>query len=150
MRPFRAAFFILKYNQIIVSISNFNFIIVFTFLYIVWIFVYGSFHFADQTQVYRNDHQTLLFKKGSKTVEIKKQDISTIYIQLIKNYKMGQVWFKILCISDDNQKYRFTHISSSMKLSNDIIEDFLQETENFWGIGNREKVFISPNFFFCN
>ena len=122
-----------------------------TFFYLLWIFVYGTFHFREQAKVSRVDYQTLKFAKGARIAEITKSDIAQIYIQKITNAKMRGLRYKVLVITKDGEKFRFTYVSRvSNSASTDLVDDFLSETENFWGLGDRSIMQLSPDVFFCN
>lgn len=139
-----------KQNWIFTS-QDIKYFIVVTFLFFLWIFIFGSFHFNEQAKVSRIDYQTLQFVKGRRSFEITKSNIDQIYIQKINNHKMGQRWYKVLLITNDSKKFRFTYVSKLANFSNlSIIENFLNETENFWGLADKSRVRESPNFFFCN
>ena len=150
---FYAVFLIrIKLNEWVLLKDDIKSLVIINIFYVLWFFCYGSFHFSDQTCVTRIDYRTLKFAKGRKAVEITKSDIDKIFIQKITGIKTGgKHWYKVLVITKDYEKYRFTYVSELKYISSsDWIESFIYETENFWGVADKNMIRKSPDIFFCN
>ncbi len=150
---FCAVFLIrIKLNNWLLISDDIKILVIINIFYFLWLFCYGSFHFKEQTKVTRIDYKTLKFVKGNKITEITKSDIDKIFIHKITGVKTGgNHWYKVLVITKSDEKYRFTYISKLKNLSStDCIESFIYETENFWGLGDKNMICLSPDIFFCN
>ena len=139
-----------KLNNLVPTKDDITFFVIINVFYILWIFVYGTFHFSEQTKVSRVDYQTLRFTKGLNSTDITKSDIAQIFIQLIIYPTTRANPYKILVITKKGEKYRFIYIPKSKVSNSNSIDIFLQETEYFWGLADINTVHLSPNTLFCN
>ena len=92
--------------------------------------------------------QTIIsIEKGLKKYFIKKEDINTIYFTAFVHIKK-QPFYKVIVIDQKGEKYRFINPMYNIKIDKSYqLNEFLQNTENFWGLNSNSVKVKYRNLF---
>ena len=124
-----------------------------TLVFILWIFIYGTFHFNRQVKVERIDYRHLKITKFFESKILDQNDLEAVKFFRITDRKLGWTYYKVLMKTRYGELFGFSYQPEKSKKNDSLFYDvktFYEDTESFWGLITIDKVHMARNLLECN